>query len=145
MKKIIGFVSALVALFAVAPLVLSMAVSISNGIVTDFGAKEVLTDFGMITGGLQFKLGSFIWPVKEVWLLPVEMDPGIFSKGVSQQNVLEIPQNVTWSTCRTAVYLNSTVGYGFKIYNTASTTQILPNGTFCGLSYNGTYFVYGDY
>ena len=74
------------------------------------------------------------------------MDPEIFSKGLTQETILEIPENLTFSTCRTAVYFNQTLGkYGFKIYNTGTTTQILPNGTFCGLAYDGTYWVIAIY
>lgn len=145
MKKLTGLFSGVLAVVLLSPVAFSLATSVANGSVSDLGLNEVLTEFGLLTGTIKFKLGSLIWPPSEIWLIPSQVDPDIFSKGLTQKTVLEIPSNATWSTCRTAVYENTTVGTGFKIYNTGTTTQILQNGTFCGLAYNGTYFVYGKY
>src|SRR5437879_1857767 len=112
MKKLMVLLSGVIAIIVLTPAVLSLATTLSNGTVTDFGANQLQTNFGMLTGSVQFKLGNFLWSPKEIWLLPSEIDPDIFAKGLSQQDVVEIPENVTWSTCRTAVYLNKTVGYG---------------------------------
>lgn len=127
------------------PAASAITVSVSDGGEANIGSNEVLTDFGMVTGDVRFKLGNFSWVPSEIWLLPEEVDPGEFSKGLTQDSVIEIPKNVTLSTCRTAVYYNNQTGYGFKVYNTGTTTQIFQNGTFCGLAYNGTYFVMAKY
>jgi hypothetical protein len=127
------------------PVASAITVSVSNGGESNIGVNEVLTDFGMVTGEVRFKLGNFSWVPSEIWLLPNKTDPDVFSKGLTQNSVVEIPKNVTSSTCRTAVYYNNQTGYGFKIYNTGTTTQIFQNGTFCGLAYNGTYFVMAKY
>lgn len=133
------------AIILMPPFASSAMMSVSNGEVSDIGSNVLLTSFGMITGSLNFAIGNFTWVPTEIWLLPQEMDPDVFSKGLTQDSVLEIPENVTFSTCRTAVYRNVSVGFGFKIYNTGTTRQISQDGTFCGLAYNGTYFLYAKY
>ena len=135
----------LVSTFFLIPSALALNFSVSNGGNTDIGNNEVLSDFGMITGGIKFTLGNLTWTPEEIWILPENIDPYIFSKGLTQKTVLELPDNVTFSTCRTAVYYNESSGYGFKIFNTGTTTQILENGTFCGLAYTGSYFVFAKY
>jgi hypothetical protein len=131
--------------FVFAPFAQAIQSSVSNGEISDISYNEVLTEFGMVTGAIKFKLGNLHWTPQEIWLMPSEIDPDVFKSGLTQLDTIEVPENATFSTCRTAVYLNSSIGYGFKIYNTGSTTQILQNGTFCGLAYNGTYFVYARY
>ena len=123
----------------------AIVASVPEGGSVDIGYRTLQTGFGMVTGGIVFTIGNFSWVPSEIWLLQSDVDPYIFSKGLSQQDTIEIPQNVTSSTCRTAVYYNQTSGYGFKIYNTGTTTQIFQNGTFCGLAYNGTYFVFAKH
>lgn len=145
MRKEILIIGTILALLFTLPAVLALTTTITAGQITDLETNEFLTDFGMVIGTIKFKLGNFSWVPSTIWLLPAEIDPDIFSKNLTIKDYLQIPENVTFSTCRTAVYYNATLGYGFKIYNTASTTQILPNGTFCGLAYNGTYFVYARY
>jgi len=130
---------------SISPTVLALTTSINNGQITDLGVNQFLTDFGMVTGAITFKLANLTWVPSTIWLLPVEIDPDIFSKNLTIKSYLELPENITFSTCRTAIYFNQTSGYGFKIYNTESTEQILTNGTFCGLAYNGTYYVYAKY
>ena len=120
-------------------------VIVQDGTIADIGIQEILTNFGMITGTINFRLANYSWAPEEIWLLPEKIDPDEFSKGLTIQTTLELPENISWSTCRTAVYYNESVGYGFKIYNTGKTLQILENGTFCGLAYNGTYYVYATY
>jgi hypothetical protein len=127
------------------PAASAITVNVSDGGEVSIGSNDVLTDFGMVTGDVRFNLGNFSWIPSEIWFLPEDVDPGVFSKGLTQDSVIEIPENVTSSTCRTAVYYNNETGYGFKVYNTGTTTQIFPNGTFCGLAYNGTYFVVAKY
>jgi len=127
------------------PIASAITVQISNGNSTDMGSNEVLTEFGMVTGSVVFKVGNLSWVPSEIWLVPEDTDPDVFSKGLTQRTTLEIPANVTSSTCRTAVYYNQTSGYGFKVYNTGTTTQIFQNGTFCGLAYNGTYSVFAKH
>ncbi len=132
--------------FLLLPIASALTTVINEGEIANLGNQEILTNFGMITGTINFKLGNYKWPPKEIWLLPEQTNPEIFSKGLTQETILEIPENITFSTCRTAVYFNQTLGkYGFKIYNTGTTTQILPNGTFCGLAYGGTYWVIAKY
>ncbi len=145
MKKVTVALLGVLSLVLLAPAVFALSASITNGFVTDIGVNQMLTNFGMITGTTNFQLGNFSWPATEIWLLPTQIDPDVFNKGVTQLTTIEIPVNMTWSTCRTAIYNNETVGYGFKIYNTGSTKQILDNGTFCGLAYSGTYFIYAKY
>lgn len=120
-------------------------VEVLDGGSVDIGSSVVQTSFGMVTGSILFTIGNLTWVPGEIWLLPADVDPSIFSKGLTQQTTIELPQNVTSSTCRTAVYRNQTLGYGFKFYNTGTTVQIFPDGTFCGLAYNGTYFVFARY
>ena len=120
-------------------------VEISEGNLTEIGNINISTNFGMIYGTINFKLENFVWAAKEIWLLPQKVDPEIFSKGLKQIEILELPENLTFSTCRTAVYFNESIGYGFKIYNTKTKIQILENGTFCGLAYAGNYYVYAAY
>lgn len=127
------------------PVVSAISVDVRSGGTADIGANEIQTGFGMVTGAIKFKVGNLSWTPSEIWMIPADMDPDVFSKGLSQKDVIELPNNVTFSTCRTAVYNNSTVGNGFKVYNTGTTTQILQNGTFCGLAYNGTYQVFAKY
>jgi hypothetical protein len=131
---------------AVAATLQTSQVNVQEGSITDIGVEEVLTDFGMITGVINFKLGNYSWPPEEIWLISEKIDPDIFSKGLKQNGTLEIPENLTFSTCRTAVYINTTSNItGFKIYNTATKKQILENGTFCGLAYQGSYYVFVSY
>ena len=120
-------------------------INVQEGVIADIGIQEISTNFGMVTGTINFKLANYSWHPEEIWLLPEKIDPDEFSKGLTIQTTLELPENISWSTCRTAVYYNSSIGYGFKIYNTGATTQILENGTFCGLAFNGTYYVYATY
>jgi len=132
--------------FLFLPMASALTAVINEGEIVNLGSQEILTNFGMVVGTINFRLGNYKWSPKEIWLLPEQMDPEIFSKGLTQETILEIPENLTFSTCRTAVYFNQTLGkYGFKIYNTGTTTQILPNGTFCGLAYDGTYWVIASY
>lgn len=132
----------LIAILFFVPAASAITVEISNGSATSIGSNELLTNFGMVNGQISFRLGNFSWVPSEIWLVPQNVEPEVFSKGLTQQTVLEIPQNITSGTCRTAVYYNQSSGYGFKIYNTGTTIQISQNGTFCGLAYNGTYFVF---
>lgn len=120
-------------------------VDVREGESVDIGSNVVQTSFGMVTGSILFTIGNFSWVPGEIWLLPEDVDPSVFSKGLTQQATIELPQNVTSSTCRTAVYRNQTSGYGFKVYNTGTTVQISPDGAFCGLAYDGTYFVFARY
>jgi hypothetical protein len=136
MKRIVFGVLALLALVHIAS---ALTTEVMQGEIKTLEAQNISTDFGMIIGTINFKLGHFLWPPKEIWLLSANVDPSVFSR---QNTTLEIPENITFSTCRTAVYYNQTLNaIGFKIYNTASTTQILPNGTFCGLAYSGNYTI----
>lgn len=123
----------------------SILVDVRQGEATDIGANGLQAGFGMVTGSVTFGIGNLTWVPTEIWLLPEEVEPSVFSKGLTQQETIELPANVTQSTCRTAVYLNQSSGRGFKIYNTGTTTQIFQNGTFCGLAYEGTYFVFARY
>jgi len=137
-------VACAVALLAAFPVAAAASVQVTGGNSTHFGSSEIPTEFGMVTGSILFRLGNFSWVPSEIWLLSQDVDPDVFSKGLTQQEVIEMP-NVTFSACRTAVYSNKTSGAGFKVYNTGTTTQIFPNGTFCGLAYPGTYFVFARY
>jgi hypothetical protein len=138
-------IGAILTLFALTPLAKSLTTSIAEGEITDIAVKQILTGFGMVTGTINFKLGNFSWQPEEIWLLPTDTSPDDFKSNVSMGETLEIPENTTWSTCRTAVYHNRTVGDGFKIYNTGTSTQIQPDGKFCGLAYNGTYYILAKY
>jgi len=138
MRKIVFGILALLALI---PLASALTTDIMQGEIKQLGELNISTDFGLLVGTINFKLGHYIWPPKEIWLLSKEVNPSIFSKQ-NQNTTLEIPENITFSTCRTAVYYNQTLdAIGFKIYNTETKTQILQNGTFCGLAYNGTYTI----
>lgn len=136
----------LIALIFLIPIASALSVTINQGEIITLSEQEILTNFGMVIGTITFRIGNYKWPPNEIWLLPENINPEEFSKGLTQKEILEIPKNLTFSTCRTAVYFNETLGkYGFKIYNTGTTTQILENGTFCGLAYNGTYWVIAKY
>ena len=145
MNKKTLILGAFLALLSLTPLAKSLATTIADGEITDIAVKQILTGFGMVTGAINFKLGNFSWQPQEVWLLPVDTDPDSFKSNVSMGETLEIPENKTWSVCRTAVYHNRTVGDGFKIYNTGTSIQIQTNGTFCGLAHNGTYYILAKY
>ena len=146
MKLNLTLAALITSTFLLIPSALALNFSVSNGGTTNIGNNEILSDFGMITGGVKFNLGGLEWTPEEIWLIPEDIDPYIFSKGLTQETVLQLPDNVTFSTCRTGVYYNeSSGGYGFKIFNTGTTTQILSNGTFCGLAYTGNYFVFAKY
>ena len=138
------FLLFLIFLFQI-PFAYGLTLTIKKGLITNLGAEEVLVDYGMLIGTLKFKLENYTWPPKEIWLLPAEVNPDEFSKGLKQLTILELPENLTFSTCRTAVYFNKSLGYGFKIYNTQTTKQILENGTFCGLAYEGEYYIFAKY
>jgi hypothetical protein len=145
MKETISIITLFVLTLSFVPLALALSTTVTNGEIVNIGTNQFLTDFGMVLGTIEFKLGNFSWVPKEIWLLPQQIDPEDFSKNLTISDYLQIPENITFSTCRTAIYYNQSIGYGFKIYNTASTTQILSNGTFCGLAYSGTYFIYAKY
>lgn len=143
-KKIVPLV--LILPLAIATTLQASQVSVQEGNITNVGVKEVLTNFGMVIGTINFRIGSYSWPPEEIWLISEKVDPDLFSKGLKQNGTLEIPENLTFSTCRTAIYINTTSGIvGFKTYNTATKKQILENGTFCGLAYPGTYYVFASY
>ncbi|MCS7105726.1 MAG: hypothetical protein NZ942_00170 [Candidatus Aenigmarchaeota archaeon] len=110
----------------------SIKINIMEGKITEIGNNELLVAFGMIRGSIVFKLGEYRWPPKEIWLVPQGTLPSNFK---SIGTYLEIPENVTFGSCKTSVYYNETLGYAFKVLS----SQILENGTFCGLAYNGTY------
>ncbi len=135
----------LIALLLIIPIATATQVTLQNGSVSDVGNLTLTTNFGMIVGTLKFKLGPFYWTPKEIVLLPTNVTVDEFFSNASIYEYLEIPENVTFSTCRTVVYYNPAYGYAFKIYNTQTTTQILNNGTFCGLGYEGTYNVFASY
>lgn len=145
MRKQAMLATMLTSILFFVPTVSAPTAEVSNGNITEMGSNEFLTDFGMVNGSVVFRLGNLSWVPDEIWLVPEDMDPDVFSRGLTQQDVIEIPKNVTSSTCRTAVYYNESVGHGFKIHNTGTTTQIFPDGSFCGLAYNGTYFVFAKY
>jgi len=116
--------------FAIAP------VQIEDSQIQDIGYQEIFPGFGMIRGSIVFKLGEYSWAPKEIWLLPEGTNREDFK---ATSTYLELPENLTFSTCKTSVYYNETTGkYAFKILSSA----ILPNGTFCGLAYGGTYNIY---
>ena len=116
------------------PLVKALTTQITKGQITELGSKEFLTDYGMVRGSIRFKLGDYSWGPKEIWFLPEGTEPKQF-KSVSVY--LEIPDNIIFSTCKTSVYYNESLGYAFKLLSSA----ILENGTFCGLAYEGNYTV----
>ncbi|MEM5879627.1 MAG: hypothetical protein QXU74_04020 [Candidatus Aenigmatarchaeota archaeon] len=115
----------------------ALSVTITEGMISSLEPQEFLVNFGMLTGAINFKLGNYTWPASEIWLVPVGTNPNQFK---SNSTYLEIPENITYTTCKTSVYFNSTYGFAFK-----SLAQILPNGTFCILAYNGTYDVVAKY
>jgi len=131
------------------PLIKALTSTVTQGSITDLGMQTILVDFGMIKGTINFKLGDYRWPPKEIWLIPESMEiehlgnfkPSDYFK--STGNYLEIPENLTFSTCKTSIYFNQSLGYAFKILN--SNSQILENGTFCGLAYEGNYKVVARY
>jgi len=127
----------LIAATSLVPLAYALTATITDGTITDIGANQFLTNFGMLTGAITFKLGNQVWPTDEVWLVPANSVPEQFK---STGAYLEIPVNVTYTTCKTSVYSNSTYGFAFK-----SLADFLPNGTFCILAYNGTYDIMARY
>ena len=126
----------IISLFLI-PLVYALSTTITSGTITDLGINQLLTSFGMLKGEITFKLGNYIWPVEEIWLVPANTSPDQFK---SAGTYLEIPANITFTTCKTSVYNNTTYGFAFK-----SLAEVLPNGTFCILAYNGTYDVVAKY
>ncbi|MEM5882998.1 MAG: hypothetical protein QXQ77_02025 [Candidatus Aenigmatarchaeota archaeon] len=116
------------------PVAYSLKANIKEGEIVEIGNNEFLVSFGMIRGSINFKLGDYKWPAKEIWLVPEGTLPSYFK---STGNYLEIPENITFSTCKTSIYYNETLGYAFKVLS----SQIQENGSFCGLAYNGTYDV----
>ncbi|MGC8812383.1 MAG: hypothetical protein ACP5O8_02240 [Candidatus Aenigmatarchaeota archaeon] len=128
-KAIVALVFALLI-----PAAYSLKVGIREGEIADVGSNEFLVSFGMIKGSVTFKLGEYKWPAKEIWLVPEGTLPSYYK---STGNYLEIPENITFSTCKTSIYYNESLGYAFKILS----SQIQENGSFCGLAYNGTYDV----
>jgi hypothetical protein len=119
------------------PLAYALTVNVEEGTISKLEPQQFLTNFGMLTGAITFKLGDYIWPASEIWLVPVGTNPNQFK---SNSTYLELPANLTYTTCKTSVYFNSTYGFAFK-----SLAEILPNGTFCILAYNGTYDVVAKY
>ncbi|MEM5829755.1 MAG: hypothetical protein QW040_03685 [Candidatus Aenigmatarchaeota archaeon] len=115
----------------------ALSVSVIEGAVSQLEPQQFLTNFGMLVGSIIFKLGDYTWPADEIWLVPVGTEPSQFK---SSGTYLEIPENITYTTCKTSVYYNSTYGFAFK-----SLATILPNGTFCILAYNGTYDIIAKY
>jgi hypothetical protein len=127
----------LVAVTLLVPLAYALSTTLTNGTITDLGANQFLTDFGLLKGAITFKLGDYTWSTNEIWLVPANTLPDQFK---STGSYLEIPINVSSSTCKTSVYNNSTYGFAFK-----SLAAILPNGTFCVLAYSGTYDIVARY
>ncbi|MEM5853917.1 MAG: hypothetical protein QXG39_06770 [Candidatus Aenigmatarchaeota archaeon] len=115
----------------------AIRVTIEEGSIKEIEPQELLVNFGMLTGTLNFKLGNYRWPAKEIWLVPPGTSPSYFK---SNSTYLEIPENITFTTCKTSVYYNATYGFAFK-----GLAEILPNGTFCILAYNGTYDLVAKY
>jgi len=120
------------------PLVCALNATITNGNINEMQTLQLLTEYGMLKGTITFKLGGYTWPASEVWLVPDGTLPNQFK---STSTYLELPENVTFSTCKTSVYFNETTGYAFKVLS----TYILPNGTFCALAYGGTYNIVAKY
>lgn len=127
----------LVVVLSLTSLGYALTATITEGKITDLGANQFLTNFGMVTGAITFKLEDYNWQAEEIWLVPANTLPAQFK---SNNTYLEIPANITFSTCKTSIYYNSTYGFAFK-----SLADILPNGTFCILAYNGTYDVVAKY
>lgn len=115
---------------------LSIQTDLENGEVVNIGSNEILTEFGMVVGNITFRLGPYRWPAKEVWLVPLGAKIDDFK---STGNYLELPENITFSTCKTSVY-NSTSGFAFK-----SLSDIDENGKFCILAYGGVYEILALY
>lgn len=129
MKKI--FVALTLVSLLLVPVAYSLTATVIEGTITDIGVNEVLTEFGMVQGAITFRLGDYKWSTNEVWLLPENTSPDQFK---STSTYLEIPENVTFSTCKTSIYYNSTHGYAFKVLS-----EVAEDGSFCGLAYSGTY------
>mgnify|MGYP000384757346 CR=1 FL=1 len=119
------------------PLAYALSVNVEEGTISQLEPQQFLVNFGMLTGAITFKLGNYTWPASEIWLVPVGTNPNQFK---SNNTYLELPENLTYTTCKTSVYSNSTYGFAFK-----SLAKILPNGTFCILAYSGTYDVIAKY
>ncbi|MEM7826106.1 MAG: hypothetical protein QW451_00540 [Candidatus Aenigmatarchaeota archaeon] len=115
----------------------AISVNIREGEISQLEPQEIFVNFGMLTGAITFRLGNYTWPAKEIWLVPIGTNPSQFK---SNSTYLEIPDNITYTTCKTSVYYNSTYGFAFK-----SLAEILPNGSFCILAYNGTYDLIAKY
>jgi hypothetical protein len=114
------------------PVAYSLKTTVREGEIVEIGNNEFLVSFGMVKGSINFKLGEYKWPAKEIWLVPEGTSPNSYkSIGI----YLEVPENITFSTCKTSVYYNETLGYAFKILSSG----IKEDGSFCGLAYNGTY------
>jgi len=135
--KLKSILFGLIAALSLVPLACALTATVTDGTITNFGANQFLTNFGMLDGAITFKLGNYTWPLNEVWLVPTNTLPEQFK---STSTYLEIPANVTFTTCKTSIYGNSTYGFAFK-----SLADILPNGTFCVLAYNGTYDIVARY
>lgn len=127
----------LTVVLSLVPLAYALSTTITEGTIVDLGVKQSLSNFGMLTGAITFKLGNYTWPANEVWLVPSNTLPEQFK---SNSTYLELPANVTFSTCKTSIYFNSTYGFAFK-----GLADVLPNGTFCILAYNGTYDIVARY
>jgi|YelNatPaOPRAMG01_1025707.scaffolds.fasta_scaffold18026_10 hypothetical protein len=135
MKKKILF--AIVAATLALPLAYALSADVIEGTISQLEPQQLQVNFGMLTGAISFKLGDYTWPANEIWLVPVGKDPSQFK---SNSTYLELPANLTYTTCKTSVYYNSSYGFAFK-----SLAEILPNGTFCILAYNGTYDIVAKY
>jgi len=135
MKKKILF--AIVAATLALPLAYALSADVIEGTISQLEPQQLQVNFGMLTGAISFKLGDYTWPANEIWLVPVGKDPSQFK---SNSTYLELPANLTYTTCKTSVYYNSSYGFAFK-----SLAEILPNGTFCILAYNGTYDIVANY
>ncbi len=116
------------------PVAFSLKASIKEGEIAEIGNNELLVSFGMVKGSISFRLGEYKWPASEIWLVPEGSLPSYYK---STGTYLELPENITFSTCKTSVYYNESLGYAFKILG----SQIAENGSFCGLAYNGSYDV----
>ena len=135
MKKKILF--AIVAATLALPLAYALSADVIEGTISQLEPQQLQVNFGMLTGAISFKLGDYTWPANEIWLVPVGKNPSQFK---SNSTYLELPANLTYTTCKTSVYYNSSYGFAFK-----SLAEILPNGTFCILAYNGTYDIVAKY
>jgi len=116
----------------------ALNVNILKGEVIDIGINEMLTDFGMVRGSIVFRLGNYSWKPEEIWLVPLGTTPEDFK---ATGRYLEIPEDVAASKCKTSIYFNSSYGYAFKI----TSSQILENGSFCGLAYEGVYEIFAGF